>query len=316
MEIIYLDFPFDHGALSGGDRGKVIAIGYFDGVHLGHRKVIGLAVERAAAAGRLSAVMTFHPHPKEVLGQGGQYATSLTPLDEKLRRFQKLGVDLVYVVRFDRAFAALSPESFVQDMLFRLRIEEAIVGFDFSFGSRGAGTPELLARLAAPSLEVHVMGPLELDGGKVSSSRIRAALEQGDVGQAERLLGRPYHISGTVVHGEGRGRTIGFPTANVQPDGAYVLPRLGVYAVTVHAAGAAYPAVMNVGVKPTFHENGMDPKLEAHLFGYEGDLYGSRVALDFHAFLRPERKFGSVSELVEQIGRDAATAQELLNKTE
>lgn len=294
----------------------MIAIGYFDGVHLGHRNVIGRAVERAASAGRLSAVMTFHPHPKEVLGQGEQYVTSLTPAGEKLRRFAELGVDIVYVVRFDMAFAALPPESFVHDMLLPLRVEEAVVGFDFSFGSRGAGTPELLRKLAAPAMKVQVMEPLELDGGKVSSSRIRAALEQGDVGRAARLLGRPYRISGTVVHGEGRGRTIGFPTANVEPDGAYVLPRLGVYAVSVEAAGACFPAVMNVGVKPTFHESGVDPKLEAHLFGYEGDLYGSRVALDFRAFLRAERKFGSVAELIEQIGRDAEAARQLLEKAE
>jgi riboflavin kinase/FMN adenylyltransferase len=284
-------------------------MGHFDGVHRGHRNVIRRAVEQAKHNGLLSGVMTFHPHPKEVLGHGNQYVASLTPLEDKLQLFAELGVDIAYVVRFDLAFASVSPSQFVDHFLKPLEVKHAVVGFDFTFGRKGLGDAKLLGMLGGSFLKVDIVDPLFEEGLKVSSSLIREKLEQGDIEDAEQLLGRPYRISGTVVHGEGRGHTIGFPTANIEPSGHYVLPRLGVYAVKVGIGGNRYPAVLNLGVKPTFHEDGMTPKLEAHLFDFDRDLYGEAAEIDFFRFLRPERKFDSVSELIEQIGRDAVQAK-------
>jgi len=312
LRIVTLRYPQDGLVDSGGHAGSAIAIGYFDGVHIGHQAVIGRAVDAARKSGLQAAAMTFHPHPKEVLGRGERYGTALTPLEEKLRRFASLGIDIAYVVAFDHAFAAVTPEAFVTDVLRALNVKEVVVGFDFTFGSRGMGTPELLRELGAPDIGVDIIEPQSLEDEKVSSSRIREALETGDAEGAARLLGRPYRIEGTVVGGESRGRTIGFPTANVEPDGNYVLPRLGVYAVRATVGGRIYDAVLNLGVKPTFHDDLPEPKLEAHLFDFGEDVYGERMSLDFIAFLRTERKFGGVDELVAQIRQDADRARSVL----
>jgi len=312
LRIVTLRYPLDSTAVSGVHADSAIAIGYFDGVHAGHQAVIGRAVESARRSGLQAAAMTFHPHPKEVLGRGERYTAALTPLEEKLRRFASLGIEIAYVVAFDHAFAAVTPEAFVSEVLRALRVKTVVVGFDFTFGSRGAGTPALLRELGAPDIGVEVIEPQALENEKVSSSRIREALAAGDAEGASRLLGRPYRIEGTVVSGDRRGRTIGFPTANVEPDGNYVLPRLGVYAVRATVGGRAFDAVLNLGVKPTFHDDLPEPKLEAHLFDFGEDVYGERMSLDFIAFLRPERKFGGVDELVAQIRQDADQARAVL----
>lgn len=292
---------------------KTMAIGTFDGVHPGHQAVIRKAVELARASGKRSSVMTFDPHPRALLGHGGAYAESLTPLPEKIRLLDELGVDIVYVAVFDRAFAGLSPEAFVRGLLIdRLSVTDAAVGFDFAFGRGAAGNPAVLAELGAPDLAVHTVEPVSAAGSKVSSSRIRDAIKLGDVALAAGLLRRPYRISGTVVRGAARGRTIGFPTANIEPGGRYVLPRHGVYAVNVRRGDDVHPAVMNIGVVPTFHANGGTPKLEVHLLDFSGDLYGERLDVDFVAFLRPEIRFGGVDELAAQIREDAEQARRLL----
>lgn len=306
-----LRFPFV-AEPAGAKIDKTIAIGYFDGVHTGHQTVIGRAVELARASGISSAVMTFDPHPKAVLGKSARYSALLTPMAEKLRLFEQLGVDFAYIVTFDREFASVSPESFVSDLLTSLRVADVAVGFDFTFGRGGTGNPELLTRLAKPDMGVHVAEPFALDGLKISSTRIRLALAEGGVESAAVMLGRPYRISGEVVHGDARGRTIGYPTANVDPDGDYVLPRFGVYAVEVADGERRYPGVLNVGVKPTFQGDMSKPKLEAHLFDYTGDLYGRKLAIDFISFIREERKFDDVQALIAQIAADAETARGIL----
>jgi riboflavin kinase/FMN adenylyltransferase len=287
---------------------QVLAIGDFDGVHLGHGEVIRRAVVTARKLQLPCAVMTFDPHPREVLGSA-KYALSLTPLERKLERFAELGVDIAYVVSFDETLMRVSPEQFINRMLLPLGVNTVIVGFDFTFGHRGAGTPDLLAQLSNGSFAVEVVRPFLIDGCKVSSTAVRDALERGDVTEAAKLLGRPYTIRGEVVHGDARGRTIGFPTANVQPDGPYVLPANGVYAVRAAVDGAVYNGVMNVGVKPTFAGGAAKPTLEVHLFDFDRDIYGRTVDISLIRHLRSERKFASVQELVEQIGRDAAEAK-------
>jgi len=310
---ITLRYPSDEPGAPEDRLPKTMAIGYFDGVHPGHQAVIRKAVELARAAGKQASVMTFDPHPRAFFGHGEAYAASLTPLPEKIRLLGELGVDIVYVAVFDHEFSSLEPETFVRELLIeRLNVSDAVVGFDFTFGRGGAGNPAVLAELGAPDLAVHTVEPVAAAGAKVSSSRIREALELGDVALAAGLLRRPYRISGAVVHGAARGRTIGFPTANIEPDGRYVLPRLGVYAVNVRRGDASYPAVMNVGVAPTLYGTGGTPKLEAHLLDFSGDLYGERLAVDFVAFIRPELRFDGVAELTAQIREDAEQARRLL----
>lgn len=319
MRQIHLRVPLSETSDEMPTEFQSLAIGYFDGVHRGHAEVIGRAVTYARAHGIQSAVMTFHPHPKEVLGRGSQYATFLTPLEAKLQAFAELGVDLVYIVQFDLPFAAVTPQQFVDQLLVPLGIRRVVVGFDFHFGARGAGDVTMLHQLCEPAdITVEDVPPL-LDGGnKVSSSRIRQLLADGEPAAATRLLGRRFAVRGVVVRGEGRGKTIGFATANVEPHHRYAQPRLGVYAVRVVLNPAcsdaqAYAGVLNVGRKPTFHDEDDAPVVyEAHLFDFAADLYGREVEIEFVDYIRDERKFASVDELIRQIRLDATRAREVL----
>ncbi|EFM13107.1 riboflavin biosynthesis protein RibF [Paenibacillus curdlanolyticus YK9] len=290
-----------------------IAIGHFDGVHKGHQDVIRRAVEAAGNQQRKSAVLTFHPHPKDVLSHGDQYVSCLTPLDAKLERFAELGVDYTFVMKFDQDFANVSPERFVSDVLVPLGVRHAVIGFDFHFGHRGAGDAGMLTSLGSElNITTEVVEPLLLNGKKVSSTYVREALGEGDAELAKYLLGRPYEVNGTVVHGHARGRTIGFPTANIGLTAPYVTPRLGVYAVFAEVGGVTYPAVMNHGMKPTFKDGETAPVMEVHLFDFSGDLYDQTMTVRFHTFLRAERKFDSIDELIAQIGRDRDEARDRL----
>lgn len=292
-----------------------LAIGDFDGVHLGHREVIARAVQTSRALNLFSAVMTFHPHPRLVFGQR-EYARSLTPLGEKLRRFRDLGVDLVLVVRFDEAFAKLSAEAFVERILIPLAPDTVTVGFDFTFGYRAEATPDTLCSLAGGRFAVEVVRPVYENGRKVSSSLIREYLRAGNVRAAASMLGRPYLLAGTVVRGDGRGSRIGFPTANLVPDEPYVVPAGGVYAVRATTPdGFRRIAVMNIGTRPTFADGRTEeaePVLEVHLLDFVGTLYGSRLFVEFEDYLRAERRFSSVEELVRQIARDVKAAKSIV----
>lgn len=312
VEIISLQYPIVSSQAALTAKPKTLAIGHFDGVHRGHQNVIRHAMETARAAGLQGAIMTFHPHPKEVLGQSGQYTASLTPLDEKVERFRKLGAQVVYIVNFDLEFASVTPADFVEQVLRPLQVKKATVGFDFTFGAKGAGKPETLWALGEPDIEVEIVDPFTQDGDKVSSTLIREALSEGRPEVAEQLLGEPYQVRGVVIHGEGRGRTIGFPTANIKQEAAYVIPRQGVYAVMVQVDGKRVPAVLNIGVKPTFHEKLPEPVMEAHLLDFSGDLYDKSITVQFISFLRSEKKFGSIDELIAQIKSDAEQASSVL----
>ncbi|MBW5444526.1 bifunctional riboflavin kinase/FAD synthetase [Cohnella sp. CFH 77786] len=313
----------DGSSLPAGARkagGLSIAIGFFDGVHLGHAEVIRRAVAQGRERGQTPAVMTFDPHPRAVLGQGDQYRTVLTPLEDKLKLLESLGAEAAYVIRFDRAFAEITAEKFVRELLLPLDVRTAVVGFDFSFGHMGEGNSDTLRRCGEGAIEVAVAEPVEGGGDKVSSTRIREELAEGRCDIAARLLGRPYSLRGTVVHGQARGRLLGFPTANVLPEQPYVIPRVGVYAVTAGVVGGrgeveeTHDAVLNVGYRPTFEAPMGELKLEAHLFGFSGDLYGRPIELTFREYLRDERKFGSVDELVAQIAQDSDRARSILDR--
>jgi riboflavin kinase/FMN adenylyltransferase len=302
-----------------GEDGLSLAIGFFDGVHRGHAEVIREAVRIGLSRGLKPAVLTFDPHPRLVLGQDPERVRVLTPLEDKIRLLKELGVRLVYVIEFDRDFAGVPAERFVRELLLPMGVQTVVVGFDFRFGRGGAGDAETLRTAGDGRIDVRVVGPVVADGVKTGSSEIRERLEAGDCEGAARMLGRPYEIRGAVVGGDGRGRQIGFPTANLSLKHPYVLPRNGVYAVVAQVAdkGPDRPlaGVMNVGVRPTFAGGDNAPRVEIHLFDFSGDLYGREMTVSLRHFLRPERQFASVDLLVEQIRQDATQARSLLRDT-
>jgi len=314
MKVVRIAYPMpDDASALAPIEGQTMAIGDFDGVHLGHQEVIGRAVSAGRRLGLPSSVMTFHPHPREVLGSP-VYSEYLTPLERKQAKFAELGADALYVVAFDPALARLAPEAFVDRVLKPLKVKHVAVGFNFTFGHKGAGTPAMLRQLGEGAFEVDVVEPYAIGGERVSSTLIREALSVGDVEKAAKLLGRPYAMSGVVVRGEGRGRKIGVPTANVSIREPVVKPAGGVYAVTAEIAtgpdrGQRYGGVLNAGRKPTFHDRLPELVWETHLFGYEGDLYGQTIDVKFHSKIRDERKFPSVDALIAQIRSDMDEAK-------
>ncbi|WP_448581459.1 bifunctional riboflavin kinase/FAD synthetase [Thermaurantiacus sp.] len=292
-------------------RGGAVAIGNFDGVHLGHQAVIGAAVRWARARGAPALVATFEPHPSRHFRPDAP-PFQLTSLDQKLCHFAALGVDGALVIPFNAALASLSPERFVDDWLVgRLGPGHLVTGADFSFGHKRSGSTATLAALgAARGFSTEALGAVEAEGAPVSSTRVRAALALGDTGLATRLLTRPFAIAGPVIHGDKRGRTIGVPTANMEA-GAYVRPRYGVYAVRVTLPdGSRAAGVANFGVRPMFQP----PRelLETWILDWEGDLYGKLLEVGFVAYLREERHLDGLAALKAQIAEDAARARRAL----
>lgn len=290
---------------------QVLAIGQFDGLHLGHASVIRRALDLGQSLGLPVSVLTFHPHPKDVMGKG-DYEGYLTPLSDKEAILASMGIDYMYVGEFTSEFSKVSPAEFVSGMLMPLQVDTAVVGFDFRFGHMGQGTAEALAPLSGGAIRVETVQPFLLDGEKVGSSGIRAALKAGDAEKAARWLGRPYRVAGKVVGGDKRGRTIGFPTANVEPSGHYVTPVKGVYAVRFGLGDEVLEGVMNVGVKPTFTDGIVKPTYETHLFDFDRSIYGEEVWIELIRYIRPERKFSGIDELVAQIAKDAEQARSIL----
>jgi riboflavin kinase / FMN adenylyltransferase len=275
-------------------RPRRLAVGVFDGVHLGHREVIA----------RADTVLTFEPHPLAVIAPGAA-PKLLTRLDVKADLVAELGVEEMVVVPFDAAFARVQAAEFVDDVLVdRLGATHVAVGRNFRFGHKAGGDTALLE--ADDRFETRVVDLVEVEGETVSSSHIRGLVSAGEVAHAQAFLGRPFQVRGEVVHGDGRGRELGWPTANVVPDERLVRPDQGVYA----ARADGHPAAVNIGVRPQF-ETGRGVLIEAHLIDFDGDLYGRELRLDFLERLRGERLFASVGALVEQIGRDVERAREV-----
>ena len=295
-------------------NGSVVCIGAFDGLHIGHRALVGHAVARARDLGVPAVALSFEPLPREYFA-GGAPPPRLQLPRMKLDELRKLGIDRVGLLRFNAALAGLSPEDFVQRLLVaRLQAREVWVGPDFRFGRARAGHLGLLQQMGAElGFAAGTIAPVELDGAPVSSTRIRAALQEGDFATATRLLGKPYSIAGRVVRGKQLGRTLGYPTANLRF--ARKTPALrGIYATWVHGVTAEpRPSVSSFGTRPTV--GGKEPLLEAHLFDFDGDLYGKLIEIEFVARLRDEEKFPDLPTLVVQMDRDAAQARNILMKT-
>ena len=295
-------------------NGSVVCIGAFDGLHIGHRALVGHAVARARALGVPAVALSFEPLPREFFAADAPPPRLQLPR-MKLGALSVLGIDLVGLLRFNASLASLSPEDFVQRLLVaRLGAREVWVGPDFRFGRARAGNLDLLRKMGGElGFSAHTIAPVEVDGAPVSSTRIRAALQSGDFATATRLLGKPYSIAGRVVHGKQLGRTLGYPTANLRF--ANRTPALrGIYATLVHGVGALpWPSVSSFGTRPTV--DGKEPLLEAHLFDFDGDLYGKLIEIEFVARLRDEEKFPDLPTLVVQMDRDAAQARHILMKT-
>ncbi|WNS44834.1 bifunctional riboflavin kinase/FAD synthetase [Paenibacillus sp. MMS20-IR301] len=311
MRTVTLSYPMSPETAAQLAQPQVVALGQFDGLHRGHASVITKAVALARQAGVPAAVMTFHPHPKDVMGKG-DYEGYLTPKRDKQELLAGMGVELLYTIEFNEELSRVSPEDFVSVMLLPLQMVTAVVGFDFRFGYKGEGDADRLRELGQGNMNVEAVAPFLLEGEKVSSSGIRKSLLNGELEKANAWFGRCYHLRGTVGHGEKRGRTIGFPTANLQLEDRYVIPAKGVYAVKVTHNEQMLYGVMNVGVKPTFHEGVTAPSFEVHLFDFAGDIYGQELKVELAAFIRSERKFESIGALIAQIGADAETAKVLL----
>jgi riboflavin kinase / FMN adenylyltransferase len=296
-------------------RGVVAALGNFDGVHLGHRAVLRRAVEEGRRRGGRVVAATFHPHPRVVLTPGSQ-PKLLTTLELRREALLRYGVDEVWAIRFDEELSRKSPEEFVRDVLVgEIGAEAVVVGENFRFGHRAAGDVGDLERLMRRFGGEAYAVPVRSEDGEagISSTRIRELVAGGEVEEAARLLGRPYVLRGEVVVGEKRGRHLGFPTANVLPDAAVVVPGRGVYAGFVRVGKDLHAAATNVGVAPTFQ--GREGRVEAHLLDFEGDLYGLVVDVSFVRRIRPEKRFSGVDELRAQIARDVEEARRITNDT-
>ena len=289
----------------------VLTIGKFNGMHLGHRYLLEQVVERAHAIGGRSAAITFDPHPTLVLRPEIE-RVYLAPAGERLRLIEATGIDVLIVLRFDEQLKSLTAEQFMRRVCGALRLRELWVGPEFRLGHRAQGTVAVLEELGQSlGYTVHPVAKLEVGGQPVSATRIRELLAAGDVERVPELLGHAFALAGEVVHGDHRGRTIGFPTANLAVDAHHTLPADGVYACRVTLPdGEEHPAVTNVGVRPTFGQ--LARTVESHLLGWSGDLYGQTIRVGFVKRIRGERKFAGIDELREQIARDARTAREIL----
>ena len=288
-------------------EGAVVAIGNFDGVHRGHRAVIGAALERARALGRPAAALTFEPHPRSFF-RPQEPLFRLTDERAKLRLFAGTGLAGAIVLTFDAALAEPAPEDFVNDVLLhRLGIAGAAVGYDFRFGKNRAGTPDLLAAEGARRhFAVDIVPAVATDGERISSGAIRAALAAGRVREAALSLGYPWFISGEVVHGDKRGRELGYPTANLRLDPSCAL-RHGIYAVRIGIGSRRYDGVASFGRRPMFDVGTV--LLEVFLFNFSGDLYGQTIDIAFIDWIRHELKFDTIDELVRRMDEDSRLAR-------
>ena len=312
MKTYRLYYPND---LSIENEPIALALGFFDGLHLGHQKVIDTMIEIAEEKGLKKAVMTFDPHPSVVLNPKMRRTTYITPLKEKEEMLKEKGIDYLFVVNFSSDFAALSPDTFVKEYLISNNVKEVIAGFDFSYGQYGKGSITTLKTY--DEFNTTKVLPINENEEKISTTKIRELLLSDKLEEANKILGRPYQINGVVVQGEKRGRTIGFRTANIEPSGPFLLPSLGVYAVTmtIGADDTIYRGVASIGKKPTFHKD-YKVTIEVHLIDFDRTIYGEEVSVYLHNYLRGEKKFDGLDDLIEAMTIDKENAIQLLEKFE
>lgn len=287
-----------------------VALGNFDGVHLGHREILRRTVETAHSKGRDAVVYTFDPHPRLVLNQSPDIP-QITTADEKAAILESLGIDVLVLAEFTKEFAKQTPDSFIQDTLVEeLAIKNLFVGENYRFGSGRAGTPDHLRKMGQVfGFAANIVPSVRVAGEIVSSTLIRKLIQAGKIGPANEMLGRPFSVQGKVIHGHSRGKGLGYPTANIKPD-RKLRPPDGVYAVFCKLRDRVYPSVMNIGMNPTFHDR--KTSFEVHVLDFSDELYGSTIQIYFVERLRPELTFESIDELKSQIAKDVEKARLIL----
>ncbi len=289
---------------------SVITLGNFDGLHLGHQELIRKVIGRAREIGASSIVVTFRPHPLKILAPD-KCPPLISIYEEKIRLFEKLGIDVLVKIPFTLDFAKMSPEDFVREILCdMLGAKEIFVGYNYRFGRGREGNIATLKNLGEKfGFSVREVEQVSLGGEVISSTKIRHLLKDGEVEHAAKLLGRTYAVTGIVVRGDGRGKDLGFPTANIAPKHS-IVPADGVYAVRLYVRDKFYDGIANIGIRPTFGKNTL--AIEVHIFEFNEDIYGEEISLYFVGRIRKEKKFASAAELIRQIRADIETARRML----
>lgn len=293
----------------------VVTSGTFDGVHRGHQTILSRLTEVARASGGESVLITYWPHPRTVVSNDSQNLKLLTTLDEKIELLDQAGVDYLVVIPFTRSFSELTSEEYIRQILIdKIGTKKLVIGYDHRFGrDREGGFDYIQAHQSEYGFGVEEIPRQDIEAVGVSSSKIRAALNEGNIQTANRFLGRLYSLTGTVVKGRQLGRTIGFPTANLQVDDqSKLIPANGVYAVDVDYAGQTLGGMLNIGFRPTVA--GTNQTIETYIFDFDKDIYGEHITLKFREFLRPEQKFDGLPALVAQLKRDEESARSILNQ--
>ncbi|TDE17470.1 bifunctional riboflavin kinase/FAD synthetase [Dyadobacter psychrotolerans] len=295
----------------------VVTSGTFDGVHIGHKKILSRLREISQLSGGETVVLTFWPHPRTVVSEDSQSLQLLSTIEEKIELFAQLGIDHLAIIPFTRSFSELSSEDFIHQILVdKIGTKKLVIGYDHRFGKNREGSFEFLKQNCSQyGFEVEEIPRQDIEDMAISSSRIRKALVTGQIHEANELLGRQYNISGTVVKGKQLGRTIGFPTANVHPDESYkLIPQNGVYVIKATYKDETFKGMLNIGVRPTV--DGTSKTIEAHLFDFDKEIYGEELQLELLHYLRPEQKFDGLPSLMARIKLDREEALAFFSKTE
>ena len=305
-----------HGLDDFDSKKPVVTIGTFDGVHTGHQKVILRLREIAKKRGGETVIFTFHAHPRLVTSPNETNLRLLTTLDEKTKLFEQYGIDHLVIYPFDKKFSELSYSEFVQEILVKqMRTHCLVVGYDHKFGKNREGDFDYLQKCASKyNFEIEKLEALTIEEESVSSTKIRQALQNGEIEKANRYLGYYFTLHGTVVDGKRIGRKLGFPTANIESSDKYkIIPGYGVYAVNVTVENKIYKGMLNIGTRPTFNNNADNRSIEVNIFDFDGDIYKKEITLEFIGKIRDEKKFEDVDSLVVQLHKDQKTALKILS---
>lgn len=313
MQVIHLTHPYEEKQIP--KEKIVLALGFFDGIHKGHQKVITTAAKIAKSSNYKLAVMSFDHHPSVVFGDAKvddiQY---ISPMERKIELLENLGVDFFYVVQFDKDFASLKPQDFVDQYIVALHTQVVVAGFDYTYGPHEIANMELLQTYSQNRFEIVTIPEQRNRHGKISSTAIRQALESGQMQSANKLLGYTYQFSGEVINGHGRGgRLLGYPTANLNVGKEVLLPARGVYICQAKVDGIWYPAMSSIGFNPTFVPE-EQVTVEVNILGFDKDIYGQVIETRWFYFLRPELKFDSVDALIQQLDEDKMATEEYFSK--
>lgn len=283
---------------------SVSAIGFFDGIHLGHQKLLKEAIKISKEMNMESAIITFHPHPSVVLQKEKVNVKYLTTLEEKIEISKELGIDRLYIIEFNKELSQLSPQQFIDHFIIGLNIKHLVAGFDYTFGHKGSGNMGNIEQYTRGAFTYTTIDKVTLHDEKVSSTRIRKLIQEGQVDKANILLSRPYRLKGVVIKGDQRGRELGFPTANLRISPEALIPRKGIYAVKVIFQNEVLYGMANIGTNPTFTEDRQDLSVEINILDYKNDLYGQELIVEWYKYMRDEEKFASAEALIEQMNQD------------